>query len=139
MGTSYSGYHVINGDMLSMLTEAQEKRLYEELAKKYRMQTLYRARRKNFELSAELNWNRSHAPTPAHLLRLKKTILPNRWINFREGWSKACWGFTNADLTPYEIEKELAKLHEVFRDPQYREAIGSLALGDKFKGVEVTS
>lgn len=85
MGTSYKGYHKISGT-LSMLTEAQEKRLYEELAKKYRMQTLYRARRKNFELSVELNWNRNHATTPKHLLRLKKPILPERWRGPREGW-----------------------------------------------------
>lgn len=85
MGTSYKGYHKISGT-LSTLTDVQERRLYEELAKKYRMQTLYRARRKNFELSVELNWNRNHAPTPAHLLRLKKPILPERWRGPREGW-----------------------------------------------------
>lgn len=86
MGTTYGGYHQIDGDMLSELTDQQERRLYADLARKYRQQMLYMARRKNFELSAELRWNRNHAPTPAHLLRLKKPILPNRWINFREGW-----------------------------------------------------
>lgn len=107
----------------------------EQHIREYERKLLMSLHQARFALSAELNWNRNHAPTPAHLLRLKKPILPNRWINFREGWSKERWGFTNADLTPYEIEEELAKLHEVFRDPRYREAIGSLALGDGFKGV----
>lgn len=109
----------------------------EQHIREYERKLLMSLHQARFALSAELNWNRNHAPTPAHLLRLKKPILPERWINFREGWSKECWGFTNADLTPYEIEKAVAKLLEEFRDPQYREAIGSLALGDRFKGVEV--
>lgn len=39
-----------------------------------------------FNLAAAENWNRNHAPTPAHLLRLKKPILPERWRGPREGW-----------------------------------------------------
>ena len=73
---------------MSALTAEQERRLYEDLARKYRQQTLYMARRKNFELSAELNWNRNHAATPKDLLRLKKPILPERWRGPREGWSQ---------------------------------------------------
>lgn len=86
MGTSYGGYHEITGEMVSALTAEQERHLYEDLARKYRKQMLYMARRKNFELSAELRWNRNHAPTPAHLLQLKKPILPERWRGPREGW-----------------------------------------------------
>lgn len=109
----------------------------EQHIREYERKLLMSLHQARFALSAELNWNRNHAPTAAHLLRLKKPILPNRWINFREGWSKECWGFTNADLTPYEIEKAVEKLLEEIRDPKYREAIGSLALGDGIKGVEV--
>ena len=88
MGTTYGGYHEITGEMVSALTAEQERRLYEDLARKYRQQTLYMARRKNFELSAELRWNRNHAATPKHLLQLKKPILPKRWRGPREGWSQ---------------------------------------------------
>lgn len=49
------------------------------------LMSLHQAR---FALSSELNWNRSHAPTPAHLLRLKKPILPERWRGPSEGWSQ---------------------------------------------------
>lgn len=111
----------------------------EQHFREYERKLLMSLHQVRFALSAELNWNRNHAPTPAHLLRLKKPILPNQWINFREGWSKDCWGFTNADLTPYEIEKAVEKLQEAFRNPQYKEAIGSLALGDGFKMVEELS
>ena len=139
MGTTYGGYHQIYGDMLSGLTDQQERRLYEDLARKYRQQTLYMARRKNFELSAELNWNRNHAPTPVHLLRLKKPILPNRWISFREGWSKDNWGFTNADLTPYEVEEAVEKLMEEMRDPNFKKVLGALHLPEGVTIGEVVS
>ena len=110
----------------------------EQHIREYERKLLMSLHQARFALAEELNWNRNHAPTPANLLRLKKPILQNRWwINFREGWSKERWGFANADLTPYEIEKAAEKLHETFRDPQYREAIGSLALKDGFKGIEV--
>ena len=114
MGTTYGGYQQIYGDMLSGLTDQQERRLYEDLARKYRQQTLYMARRKNFELSAELNWNRSHATTPKHLLRLKKPILPERWRGPREGWIQ--WsellinpGVTIKDMPDLQSEPLTAK------------------------------
>lgn len=88
MGTTYGGYHEITGEMVSALTAEQELRLYADLARKYRQQTLYMARRRNFELSAELRWKRNHAVTPKHLLQLKKPILPKRWRGPREGWSQ---------------------------------------------------
>lgn len=71
-----------------------------------------------FAQAAELHYKRTYAPTPEHLLRLKKPIMPNRWSNFREGWCSAQWGFTNEDLTPYAIEDAAAKLMEVFRNPK---------------------
>lgn len=88
MGTTYGGYHEITGEMVSALTAEQELRLYADLARKYRQQTLYMAERRNFELSAELRWKRNHAVTPKHLLQLKKPILPKRWRGPREGWSQ---------------------------------------------------
>ena len=88
MGTNYGGYHKITGEMVSALTAEQERRLYADLARKYRQQTLYMARRKNFELSAELRLNRHPAPTPRHLLQLKEPSLPEGWKGPREGWSQ---------------------------------------------------
>lgn len=43
-----------------------------------------------FDQAVKLHWNRTYAPKPVHLLRLKKPILPHRWINFREGWCRRC-------------------------------------------------
>lgn len=91
MSTSYGGYIKISDEMVSELTDEQENQLYEMLARRYAKQREYQERRGRFNLSAELNWNRNHAPVPVHLLRLRKPILPNRWLNFREGWSKENW------------------------------------------------
>lgn len=119
MGTSYGGYYKVSDEMLSALTDAQENQLYEMLARQYMQQREYQERRGRFNLSAELNWNRNHAPVPVHLIRMKKPILPNRWVNFREGWSKFDWGFTNKDLTPEAIQKAVdTMMNEIMRRPK---------------------
>ena len=85
-----------------------------------------------FEQAVQLHWNRTYAPTPVHLLRLKKPILPNRWINFREGWCSAAWGFTNADLTPYEIEEAVDKLLKEINNPYFKKKIDTLTMPEGF-------
>ena len=60
----------------------------EQHIREYERKLLMSLHQARFALSAELNWNRNHAPTPVFLLRLKKPILPDRWDGFRNGWSK---------------------------------------------------
>lgn len=86
---------------------------------------------KRFRLAVKAH-SKIWSDLPADLLRLKKPILPHRWINFREGWCSAAWGFTNADLTPYALEEAAAKLVEQFRDPNYKEVLGTLRMPDGF-------
>ena len=111
----------------------------EQHIREYERKPLMSLHQARFALSAELNWNRNHAPTPVHLLRLKKPILPNRWISFREGWSKDNWGFTNADLTPYEVEEAVEKLMEEMRDPNFKKVLGALHLTEGVTIGEVVS
>lgn len=138
MSTSYGGYIKISDAMLSALTDEQESRLYEMLARRYAKQREYQERRGRFNLSAELNWNRSHAPVPVHLLRLRKPILPNRWLNFREGWSKENGGFSSKDLTPEAIHRAFDKMMNEIRDPYFRTAHVVLKPEEGFKLTEVT-
>ncbi len=58
----------------------------EQHIREYERKLLMSLHQARFALSAELNWNRNHAPTPAHLLRLKKPILPERWDGYKNGW-----------------------------------------------------
>lgn len=85
----------------------------EQQIREYERKLLTSLHQARFALAAEYYWNRTYAPTPIHLLCLKKPILPNRWTNYGEGWSKDNWGFTSEDLTPHAIEEAVAKLMEV--------------------------
>lgn len=67
-----------------------------------------------FEQAVQLHWNRTYAPTPVHLLRLKKPILPERWRGPREGWIQ--WsellinpGITIKDMPDLQSEPLTAK------------------------------
>lgn len=86
---------------------------------------------KRFRLAAKAH-RKIWGDLPADLLRLKKPILPERWINFREGWCSAAWGFTNADLTPYTIEEAVDKLLKEINNPYFKKQIGSLTMPEGF-------
>ena len=57
---------------------------YQQNRTKWMYKSLLRWR---FFQAAHLNWQRNHAPVPAHLLQLKKPLLPDRWDGPRNGWN----------------------------------------------------
>ena len=105
----YKGYMELLRERVQPMTKRQEQSLNIALRRGYEKGFQNMIRKKMFEEKAK----RHARKMPTGYNRLKKPILPNRWTNYREGWSKDNWGFTNADLTPHAIEEAVEKLVEV--------------------------
>lgn len=112
---TYAGYHILMTEEISVLSNEQERLFWRQLAERYEREMRIQTEARLFRNRVEHHTQMRGPELPGDILRLKKPILPNRWINFREGWCSAAWGFTNADLTPpafQDFAKEIEKAVE---------------------------
>lgn len=130
--TNYAGYHVLKAEEISMLTDEQERLFWRQIAAMYERNARIAMETNIFRNDVKHAANRREPVMTYDMFRLKKPILPNRWINFREGWCSTAWGFTNADLTPYEIKKEVDKLLKEIHNPYFKKKIGTLTMPEGF-------
>lgn len=115
---TYAGYHILTTEEISVLTNEQERLFWRQLAERYEREMRIQTETRMFRNRVEHHTQMRGPELTADLLRLKKPILPNRWINFREGWCSAAWGFTNENLRQaayQDFAKEIEKAAEYLK------------------------
>lgn len=115
----YKGYMELLRDRVQPLTKRQEQSLNIALRRGYEKGFQNMIRKEMFEEKAK----RHARKLPPDFNQLKKPIMPNRWTNFREGWSKDNWGFTSESLTPDTVKAAMDEMLRELNDPHFAEEL----------------
>lgn len=115
----YQGYIELQRERVQPLTKRQEQSLNIALRRGYEKGFQNMIRKEMFEEKAK----RHARKLPKDYNRLKKPILPNRWTNYKEGWSKDNWGYTSENLTPDAVKAAIDKMIGQLHDPHFVEAL----------------